>query len=127
MSFTRNVSVANASVANASVADDFEFNEDIDWEEVWANEEPVTDDEGMTWPERRTFTVSHIVQSPDGKVWRVAGFTLANTVIVRPHGLGHEAGIVTVEYAPAALVHPAQADIPVMHREGLVLLVGGAL
>ena len=45
MSFTRNVSVANASVANASVADDFEFNEDIDWEEVWANEEPVTDDE----------------------------------------------------------------------------------
>ena len=87
----------------------------------------TTDDEGMTWPERRTFTVSHIVQSPDGKVWRVAGFTLANTVIVRPHGLGHEAGIVTVEYQPAALVHPAQADIPVMHREGLVLLVGGAL
>ena len=40
MSFTRNVSVANASVAV-----DFEFNEDIDWEEVWANEEPVTDDE----------------------------------------------------------------------------------
>ena len=89
----------------------------------------TTDDEGMTWPERRTFTVSHIVQSPDGKVWRVAGFTLANTVIVRPHGLGHEAGIVTVEYEPAALVHPAQADIfnPVMHRAGLILIVGGAL
>ena len=79
------------------------------------------------WATYRTFRVGDIVMSCPTKAYRVAGFTLGNTVLVTQHGLAHDPMVMGLEFEPKHLYHmrPASQDI-LMHSDGLVLFAAPA-
>lgn len=70
------------------------------------------DNEG--WPVFRCFRVGDLVESLNGNRYRVIGFSLSNTVFVKPHGLIEMKGISSVEFFPDGLNH---ADEPITSSE----------
>jgi len=72
------------------------------------------------WPVYLSLRVGDIVTTAAGSMYRVAGFTRNNTVLCRPHGLGHDPAVIGTEFRPSSLSVPHN-DASVTHCCGLVV------
>lgn len=78
-----------------------------------------TDEEG--WAIYETFSVDDIVINPSGKTFRIIGFTLGNTILVKQHGLDIDPMISSIEFRSEGLSHPKN-EYTWMHKNGLIHL-----
>lgn len=73
------------------------------------------------WEVRECFRVGAVVSSLNGRLYRIIGFSYDDTVFVSPHGLGHEAGVSSVEFKAAGLRNLTGEAVELLrHKHGLV-------
>lgn len=79
------------------------------------------DQEG--WEEWLMVSVDDRILSPEGRLYKVLGFTLQNTIIAQPIGLDVDRRIISVELEPMGFRHEAP-EWGMRHSTGLIDLVG---
>jgi hypothetical protein len=78
---------------------------------------------GMTedgLPNWQAFRVEQVVASASGKLWKVAGFTHANTIVCRQYGLSRDPAIKFAEFTADGLQNVSEQGGGLRHKDGLV-------